>query len=230
RLGLSEADLACGPQLPRYEPASSHLLATQQKPSRLHNNCSGKHTGFLTVAKHLGASISGYVAMAHPVQQAVLTSVARLSGVAAPASGIDGCAAPNFALPLTGFARALAQIAGKKTPGAARILTAMTTYPELVSGTGRMCAKLMRAATGGVAVKMGAEGVYAAMLPGQGLGIAIKIDDGAVRGAEVAVALILEKLGVLDPARSLATAPILNTVGAVVGEVRPSEVLRAIAP
>ena len=228
RIGCSEADLACGPQAPRHEPTLRNMLANQEKPSRLHNNCSGKHAGFLTLAKHLGAPIAGYVAIAHPVQQAVLATLTRLSGVAHPASGIDGCAAPNFAIPLTAFARALAQIAGKKTPGAERILRAMMSYPELVGGSGRFCTQVMRAANGKAAVKVGAEGVYAAMLPTLGLGVAIKIDDGAVRGAEVVLAAVLEKLGVLDAKAGLTRHPITNTVGANVGEIRVATTLATI--
>ncbi len=230
RIGCSESDLACGPQLPRHEPTLRAMLANQEKPSRLHNNCSGKHAGFLTLAKHLGAPIAGYESLAHPVQQAVLVTLVRLSGVAHPASGIDGCAAPNFAIPLTAFARALAQVAGKKTPGAERILQAMMAYPELVAGSGRFCTAVMRAAKGKAAVKVGAEGVYAAMLPELGLGLAVKIDDGAVRGAEVVLAVLLEKLGVLNPGAGLATHPISNTVGTVVGAVRPAQGLREIKP
>ncbi len=229
RIGCSEADLACGPQAPRHEPTLRNMLANQEKPSRLHNNCSGKHAGFLTLAKHLGAPIAGYVNIAHPVQQAVLATLVRLSGVAHPASGTDGCAAPNFAIPLSAFARALAQIAGKKTPGAARILRAMMSYPELVGGSGRFCTQVMRAANGNAAVKVGAEGVYAAILPALGLGVAIKIDDGAIRGAEVALAVVLEKLGVLNPHAGLASHPIVNTVGAIVGEVRAAPGLATIA-
>ncbi|MDR3527437.1 MAG: asparaginase [Rhizomicrobium sp.] len=229
RIGCSEADLACGPQLPRHEPTLRNLLANQEKPSRLHNNCSGKHAGFLTLAKHLGAPIAGYVNISHPVQQAVLATLARLSGVSNPASGIDGCAAPNFAIPLTAFARALAQIAGKKTQGAERILRSMMAYPELVGGSGRFCTQVMRAANGKAAVKVGAEGVYAAMLPELGLGVAIKIDDGAVRGAEVALAVVLEKLGVVKADAGLDSHPITNTVGTTVGYVRVASDLATIA-
>lgn len=228
RIGLREADLACGPHRSRHEPTSDAMIATHENPSRLHNNCSGKHAGFLTLAKHLGAPVENYTALSHPVQQAVLTSLTRLSGVANPASGIDGCAAPNFALPLTAFAHALAQLAAKTTPGGERIVRAMTTHPELVAGTGRFCTEVMKAANGRAAVKVGAEGVYAAMLPELGLGIAIKIDDGAVRGAEVAVALLLEKLGILDPAIGLSAHPIRNTVGMIAGACRPSQGLRGI--
>jgi L-asparaginase II len=225
RIGCREADLACGPQVPRYEPASEEMVRSGEKPSRLHNNCSGKHTGFLSVAKHLKAPVEGYVRLDHPVQQAVLTSLRALSGYVDPASGVDGCAAPNFALPLSAFARALAQISGRRTLGAGRILRAMTAYPELVAGTGRTCTALMRAAHGKAVVKIGAEGVYAAMLPDLGLGVALKIDDGAGRAAETVIAAMLVKLGAIDPAADLIRTPITNTRGDVVGERRPAKEL-----
>ncbi len=230
RIGCSEADLACGAQAPRHEPTSEAMLKRGEKPTRIHNNCSGKHTGFLTLARHLKAPVAGYERLDHPVQQAVLTSLAALSGVADPAHGIDGCAVPNFALPLAAFARALARIAGRRTPGADRILKAMTNHPELVAGTGRSCTAIMRAAKGKAAVKIGAEGVYAGMIPEKGIGIAIKIDDGAVRASEIAIAVLLEKLGVLDGA-GLVRAPVLNTRGSLVGERRPArDLLQAVLP
>jgi L-asparaginase II len=105
RLGCKEADLACGPQPPRHEPTLEAMLTTQTKPSRLHNNCSGKHTGFLTVARYFKVPVAGYVGIAHPVQQAVIAALQRLSGVRDASWGVDGCAAPNFAIPLTAFAR-----------------------------------------------------------------------------------------------------------------------------
>ena len=225
RIGCREAELACGPQPPRYQPALEEMLRSGEKPTKLHNNCSGKHTGFLTLAKHLKAPAEGYVDVAHPVQQAVLASLAKLSGVIDPAWGVDGCAAPNFALPLAAFARALAQIAGRRTVGAGRILRAMMSHPELVGGTGRSCTALMRAAHGKAAVKVGAEGVYAAMLPEPGLGIAIKIDDGAARASETAIAAILAGLGVIDAGMELVRGPLLNTRGDAVGERRPARAL-----
>jgi len=225
RIGCREADLACGPQAPRYEPALQEMLRSGGKPTRLHNNCSGKHTGFLTLARHLKAPVAGYVDVAHPVQKAVVESLSRLSGVADLAWGVDGCAAPNFALPLAGFARALAQIAARRTPGADRVLRAMMSHSELVAGTGRSCTLLMRAARGKAAVKVGAEGVYAAMLPETGLGIALKIDDGAVRASETAIAAILAKLGAIEPDMELVRGPVLNTRGQAVGERRPAQAL-----
>lgn len=230
RIGCRESDLACGPQPPRYEPALEEMLRAGEKPTRLHNNCSGKHTGFLALAKHLRAPLAGYVDVAHPVQQAVLTSLKSLCGVSDPPWGVDGCAAPNFALPLSAFARALAQIAGRRTLGAGRILRAMTSHPELVAGTGRSCTLIMRAARGKAAVKVGAEGVYAAMLPEAGLGIALKIDDGAGRAAETVVAAMLAKLGVIGEDNEFLRSPLLNTRGETVGERRPAKAIAEARP
>ncbi|MDE2162150.1 MAG: asparaginase [Alphaproteobacteria bacterium] len=229
RIGLSEDDLACGPQAPRYEPTLEAMLKVGGKPSKLQNNCSGKHAGFLTLARYWNTSAAGYERVDHPVQKAVATSLRTLSGVEELPWGVDGCAAPNFALPLTGFARALAKLAGYKTKGAERILRSMMAHPELVAGSGRSCTAIMRASGGHAAVKIGAEGVYAGILPERGLGIALKIDDGAARAAETAIAAILDKLGVLgDGARDLLVAPVTNTRGATVGERRPAPALAEI--
>jgi L-asparaginase II len=226
RIDCGESDLACGPQAPRYEPASEAMIRRGDKPTRIHNNCSGKHTGFLTVARHWNLATAGYEHVDHPVQQAVATSLRELSGVSELPWGVDGCAAPNFALPLGGFARALAKLAGGKTPGATRILRSMLAHPKLVGGTGRACTGLMRAAAGRAAVKIGAEGVYAGIVPEYGLGIALKIDDGAARAAETTIAAILDKLGVLgDGAREFLHAPVVNSRGATVGERRPAPAL-----
>ena len=226
RIGCSESDLACGPQPPRYEPALEEMLRLGEKPTRLHNNCSGKHTGFLTVVRHWGIATAGYERFEHPVQQAVAKALRDLSGVKEFAHGVDGCAAPNFALPLAGFARALAQLAGWRTVGASRITRAMIAHPQLVAGTGRTCSALMRAAKGRAAVKVGAEGVYAAIIPESGLGVALKIDDGAGRAAETAIAAVLTKLGILDDsANEYVVSPVLNTRGAIVGERRPAPAL-----
>jgi L-asparaginase II len=226
RIGCSESDLVCGPQPPRYEPAWEEMLRRGETPTRLHNNCSGKHTGFLTVARHWNLPVEGYAHVEHPVQQAVANSLRALSGVADLPCGVDGCAAPNFALPLAGFARALAKLAGQRTPGAERILRAMTSHPELVAGTGRACTALIRAAEGRAVVKVGAEGVYAGMILERGLGIALKIDDGATRAAETAVAAVLLSLKVAnETARAFSRAPVLNTRGETVGERRPAPAL-----
>ncbi|HEX4078844.1 MAG TPA: asparaginase [Rhizomicrobium sp.] len=240
RLGLSERDLACGAHPVRYEPLAEEMIRCGEKPTRIHNNCSGKHTGFLTVARHWNIATAGYERHEHPVQQAVAKTLGELAGIAQELPwGVDGCAAPNFALPLHAFARALAQFADpaglppRRTQAMQRIVAATIAHPELVAGTGRVCTALMRAGKGRVAVKTGAEGVYAAIIPGAGLGIALKIDDGAGRAAETAIAYLLDRMGLVDHAavRDLVHAPIRNTRDTVTGERRPAAALmQALLP
>lgn len=234
RLGLSENDLACGAHASRYEPVAEAMIRRGENPTRLFNNCSGKHTGFLTVARHWDIATKGYEQPNHPVQRAVATTLSELCDAGELPFGIDGCAAPNFATSLKQFARAAARMAApemleaQRAAAARRIIAAMIAHPELVSGTGRVCAILMRASNGQAAVKAGAEGFYAAWIPEPGLGIAIKIDDGAGRAAETVVAAILNSLKLLDgsdTAQAILRAPILNTRGAVVGERRPASAL-----
>lgn len=235
-IGCDESDLACGPHPPRHEPTWVEMIRRGEKPTRLHNNCSGKHAGFLTVAKHWDIAAKGYERFDHPVQQEVKATLSRLSDVSNLPFGIDGCTAPNFALPLQGFARALAKLADPSSldpvlgDAAGKIVQAMVRFPELVSGTGRACASLMRSSGGRAAVKAGAEGVYAGIVLELGLGIALKIDDGAARAAETAIAHLLDRLGLLGndkPARTILNAPVLNTRGETVGERRASDVLRS---
>jgi L-asparaginase II len=238
RIGCQESDLACGPHAVRYEPVAEAMLRAGEKPTRIHNNCSGKHTGFLTVARHWNIATEGYERHDHPVQQAVAKVLGELCGVTEPLPwGIDGCTAPNFALPLAAFARALAKLADpsslaeSRAKAIRRLVGAMTAHPELVAGTGRSDTILMRAAKGRAATKAGAEAYYAAIVPESGLGMALKIDDGAGRGAETAIASIVETLGLLhgdQAALELAQAPILNTAGGIVGERRPSAILREL--
>jgi L-asparaginase II len=226
RIGCGESDLACGAHASRYEPVAEDMIRRSQKPTRIFNNCSGKHTGFLTVARHWDIATRGYELHDHPVQRAIAKALAELTGIESEFPwGVDGCAAPNFAVPLGAQARAFARMTGARGE---RIVRAMMAHPELVSGTGRTCAILMHSANGRAAVKTGAEGFFAGMLPELGLGIAIKIDDGAGRAANAVMAAMLEKFGVLgsdEAAREILNGPILNTVDAVVGERRVTEVL-----
>lgn len=223
RIGCGESDLACGAHPSRYEPVAEAMIKRGERPTRIHNNCSGKHTGFLTVARHWDIATKGYERHDHPVQTAVAKRFAELADVAQDMPwGIDGCAAPNFAVPLGAQAKAFARVVDT------RPIRAMMAHPELVSGTGRTCAILMRSAQGRAAVKTGAEGFFAGFIPELGLGIAIKIDDGAGRAADTVMAAMLEKFGVLggdEAARNILRAPILNTVGAVVGERRVAAAL-----
>ena len=207
-LGMGEDDLRCGPQWPDDRPAQAELIKADARPCQVHNNCSGKHCGFLMLNKHLGGGPE-YVLPDHPVQRAVLAAYEEVTGETSPGYGIDGCSAPNFAASLQGVARAMAWFASAhqrsdtQSRAAARLVSAMHEHPELVAGETRACTELMRAMDG-VAIKTGADGVYTAILPRQGLGIAIKIADGATRASEAMMAQLLIRLGVLDPAHPAA--------------------------
>lgn len=227
RIGCTADDLACGPQAPRFEPDFGAMVEAGEQPNRLHNNCSGKHAGFLTLARHLGADTAGYVDYGHPVQQAVTAALSRLSGVEDVPHVIDGCAAPNYFLPMIAFAQALARLG--TLAGGRRLIDAMIRHPELVAGTKRACTALTQACHGKAAVKTGAEGVFAAILPEAGLGVAVKIDDGASRASETAIATLLIGLGIADEsAAAFVDVPILNTRTCEVGRRQAAVALRHI--
>ncbi|MDO6523045.1 asparaginase [Shimia thalassica] len=231
-LGKSDEDFRCGPQEPRDIAVRDALIRKDNPVCRYHNNCSGKHSGFLTLTKYLNAG-PDYVAVDHPVQKAVKAAFEEVTQEDTPGYGIDGCSAPNFATTMHGMARAMAFFAGANPDGgarenaAAKLTRAMATYPELVAGEGRACTDLMRAMDHKVAVKTGAEAYFIAIVPEKKMGVAVKILDGSTRGAECAIASILVRLGVLDPAHPLAqkyiNAPIQNWDGLVTGRMKPVE-------
>jgi L-asparaginase II len=229
KIGCSVSDLACGAHCPMHDATANEMVARGEKWTPLHNNCSGKHTGFMTVARMIGAPVAGYEQPGHPVQRQVERTFSELSEVPGPLPyGIDGCTVPNFAVPLRALALAFARIADpanlapSRAEACRRIFSAMTAHPELVAGTGRACTRLMRQSPA-IAVKTGAEGVFVAILPSLGLGAALKVDDGAGRAAETTIAALLIALGALPDegaAENLAHAPVLNTRGRTVGERR----------
>ncbi len=231
QLGLSDSDFRCGSQEPADLPARDELIKTDNSPCQVHNNCSGKHAGFLTLNQHLGAG-SEYVEIDHPVQQACLTAFEEVTGMASPTYGIDGCSAPNFATTVHGLARAMGWFASahersdRSSEAAAALTSAMASHPDLVAGETRACTNLMRAMGGKVAIKTGAEAVFVAILPEKKLGVAVKIVDGATRASECAIASILVGLGVLEAdhpeTRKYMNAPLLNRRGIDCGAVRPS--------
>lgn len=203
RLGLGPADLACGPHAPMHEPTARRLVREGDEPTRLHNNCSGKHAGMLALAIHRGWSTDGYEGAEHPVQRRIASEIVRWSGVPETRllEGVDGCGVVCFGLPLRSIARAgaaLAVAAAEGEPGPARVVSAMQDHPWMVAGTDRLCTELMRATEGRILAKVGAEGVYCAFLPNRGLGVAIKVEDGARRAAEVSLVALLARLGLLD--------------------------------
>lgn len=230
-IGMTDDDFRCGPQQPGDIAARDALICAHESPCQYHNNCSGKHSGFLTLNKHIGGDPE-YVDPDHPIQKSILEGFESLTGVTSPGFGIDGCSAPNFATTLEGMARAMAFFAtaqegqGVRASAAARLRDAMVAYPELVAGEGRACTELMRAMDGRVALKTGAEAFFVAIIPEKGWGIALKIADGSTRGAECAIASILVKYGLLDAehsaTRKRTNAVIRNWRGIETGMIRPA--------
>lgn len=201
-LGLAEADFRCGSHEPDDRAERLRLIRAGEAPCQFHNNCSGKHAGFLTLARHLRAG-PDYVAIDHPVQVAARAAFEDLTAETSPGWGVDGCSAPNHASTLAGLARAMAAFAAATGGGDARdramhrLTRAMIAHPGMVAGEGRACTELMQAAGGRAAIKTGAEGVFVAILPDLRLGLALKIADGATRASEAAVTALLVRLGVV---------------------------------
>ena len=230
-LGLADDAFRCGPQEPADREAMEALIRAHEQPCQVHNNCSGKHAGFLTLARHLGAGPE-YIDPDHPVQKACLAAFEEITGESSPGYGIDGCSAPNFATSLQGMARAMAHFAAAPDDSAeAQLHGAMRQHPELVAGEGRSCTELMRAMDGRVALKTGAEGFFIAIIPERRMGIALKAACGTTRAAECAIAALLVRLGVLDAAHPATlkrmNAPILNRRDVVTGMLKPAEGLLA---
>lgn len=209
-MGLSDDDLRCGAHVPSDRPTAEAMARAGEKPCQVHNNCSGKHAGFLMLARHLGAGPE-YVEVDHPVQVAAKAAFEEVTGEVSAGWGVDGCSAPNFACSLEGLARAMGAYAaaggqsGTRAAAQARLVAAMMAHPELVAGEGRACTELMRACAGRAALKTGAEGVYVGILPGaRPLGFALKVEDGATRAAEAVTAALLVRLGALEASHPVA--------------------------
>tara|TARA_R110002020_G_scaffold247041_2_gene460988 strand:+ start:29819 stop:30907 length:1089 start_codon:yes stop_codon:yes gene_type:complete len=230
-LGLTDDAFRCGPEESRDREMKVQQIRAYESPCRIHNNCSGKHAGFLTLSRHLGGD-ENYVAPDHPVQRACLEAFEDVTQETSPGFGTDGCSAPNYAATLHGIARAMAHYAAAPEGSAeARLHQAMRLHPELVAGEGRACTELMRACDGKVALKTGAEGFFIAIIPGRGIGIALKATCGTTRAAEAAITALLVRLGVLD-ANHPATlkrinAPIKNWDGLTTGVLKPAAGLLA---
>lgn len=233
RIGRGEEDLECGAHPPLHLDSADSLVQSGTGPSPMHNNCSGKHCGFLTAAHHLGYDSKGYVGYQHPVQQRVLGILEQMTGLdlgAAP-RGTDGCGIPVIGIPLGNVALAMARLADPsdqpdhRQEAAARICSAMIAEPHMVAGTGRFDTRVIRAMDGKAVVKGGAEGVHCAAIPGAGVGICVKAEDGAKRAAEAVMAHLLDRFGVLEEKSAndigdLLAPIIYNHAGAEVGRIR----------
>jgi L-asparaginase II len=236
RAGLNEAHLRCGAHLPFNEKESERMLRAGEHPTQLHNNCSGKHAAMLAHAKHIEADIADYDSIENPVQQSILETISLFSGVPTDdiGIGVDGCAAPNFALPLDAMAKSFLNLISppesfQKEVRAAcvRLVGAMMGFPELIGGNERLDTILMQAAPGKLISKVGADGVWlCAVIPNErwptGLAIAMKVEDGDDRRARPVVAVeLLKKFGVLsnEDLPELSPMPVKNRRGDTVGRV-----------
>ncbi|MDQ6435895.1 asparaginase [Mesorhizobium sp. LHD-90] len=240
RAGLDGMALECGTHWPSHQDSTLALARSGGKPNDLHNNCSGKHSGFICTCVHLGFDHRGYVGAGHRSQRMVRQAMEEVTGARHDSdnSGIDGCSIPTYAVPLKdlaiGFAKMLTGngFSPARAAAAKRLTEACMAEPFYVAGTGRADTRLMQAAPGRIFVKIGAEGVYCAGVPELGFGIALKAADGGERAAEVMVASVLSRLLKGDETLSkrlgeMARPPVLNRRGVAVGMLRPAEALMA---
>ena len=234
-LGLDEGALQCGAHPPQDPDTRASLAREGREPSALHNNCSGKHAGFLALARHLGEDPARYLDPASRVQSRVRRALVEVSGVPEEALGLalDGCSAPTYRLPLAALAASFARVTSPASDGAPaqrraaceRMTAAVAAHPELLAGRhGRLCTAIVEASGGRLFPKIGAEGVYAVGERGADRALAVKIDDGAKRALQAVVVALCRRLGlvtegeygVLSP---WVEAPLANWVGREVGRI-----------
>ncbi|PYS86330.1 MAG: L-asparaginase [Acidobacteria bacterium] len=237
KVGLKESDLQCGVHLPFNETESERLLRANAEINQLYNNCSGKHAAMLAFARRINADTDRYLLSQSPVQQAIQKTISIFCEVPTEgiAIGIDGCCAPNFALPLSAMARGFLNLVAPRDDfaddvvrsAAARVVSAMLNHPELIGGSERLDTMLMKAASRKLISKVGADGVWlCGIMPSdqfpKGAAIAVKIEDGDDKRARPVVAVkVLKQLGILssDALPELSPMPIKNRRGDIVGRV-----------
>jgi len=236
RCGLDESTLECGVHWPSERPVLLAMARAGQEPTAIHNNCSGKHAGFLCTCRHRGLPTKGYVGAVHPFQEVERQTLEEVTSAPHDDSNraTDGCSIPTYAIPLEALARGFARmVSGRGLPpgrarAARRLVDACMAEPFYVAGTGRACTELMKLAPGRIFVKTGAEGVFCGGLPELGFGFALKCDDGATRASEAMVASLLSKLLDFDPELSgrldrFASRKLHNWNGIETGEIRAAE-------
>lgn len=238
--GRSETDLECGAHWSFDQATIIAQARSLDRPTALHNNCSGKHSGFVCTCAHMGEDTKGYSTYDHPLQQSIRAIMADLTGaVLGPDNcGTDGCSIPTYAVPLSGLARGFAKLgmgqglAPIRAAAARRLIAACMAEPFYVAGTKRFCTRLMQVAPGKIFAKTGAEGVFCAVLPDKGLSFAVKAEDGATRAAEAMIAALLARYFEPDSEEQanlmgLANHGMRNWNGIEVGTVRVTDVLFA---
>lgn len=232
KAGVDASALRCGAHAPSYEPAAASLAAAGEKPSALHNNCSGKHAGILAACAHLGLDVEDYLEPEHGVQRYIAAFCGRAFDEDPERwpVGVDGCGIPIFATSLRSAATAFMRLAtldgfsaaDARALGAVR--DAMLAEPAYVGGTGRFDTALMAQTNGAIACKAGAEGVHGDALLRLGAGLALKVVDGNGRAAPCATLAFLRALDAIEPHESAALASfaepaVRNVAGRTVGKI-----------
>ena len=233
RAGRDLSALECGAHWSADQATLIHQARTLERPTALHNNCSGKHSGFICACCHMGTDPAGYVGYEHPLQREIRDVMANLTGTALGADncGTDGCSIPTYAVPLKSLAHGFAKMATgtglgpERAKASRRLIEACMAEPFYVAGTGRTCTTIMEIASGKIFAKTGAEGVFCAAIPDQGIAIAVKCEDGTTRAAEAMIAGLLarqfESDGEIHAAlMALANRSMRNWNGLHVGDVR----------
>jgi L-asparaginase II len=238
RAGLDHTALECGAHWPAHPPSARALARSGAVATALHNNCSGKHAGFLCAACAMGIDHRGYIGPDHPIQREVKAVIESLSEsvIGEDRVAIDGCSVPTWALPLTDLARAFARfgtgqsLQPKRAEAARRLRAACASEPWFVAGSGRFCTEVMSHFGERVFVKTGAEGVFCAALPEHGLGVALKCDDGATRAAQIVMVAMIARYAKLANADHVLLARLMrptlrNWNGTAIGTLRPTTAL-----
>lgn len=233
RTGLDEADLECGGHLPYHKESAEECVRRGDAGLAVYNMCSGKHSAFLVTAKVLGEATRNYIDRDHPAQQRVSAAIREMTGwdISRSPWAVDGCSIPTIGLPLHALARGAANIADAhahapaRQAAIARIRAAIAAEPFMIAGDGRACSDIISCIGDKAFVKFGAEGVFFAPLFSLGLGLALKVRDGATRAADTAIASLLHNLGLLDGAAEEKLAGYLSTTlanwrGTPIGTVR----------
>lgn len=235
RLDLSVNDLENGSAFPMFDPAKCRMISDQSGPTRLHQNCSGKHTGMLTHSKYINADTKGYSEYGHASQIAWMNTLSELVDI--DVRGLewerDGCGLPAICMPMERLAYGCAlfarpeRVEGRRGQAMSKIVEAIASAPDMIAGTDRCDTAVNVATSGKIIVKTGAEAVYAGIVPEQGVGFALKIDDGTSRGSEVALGALLKHIGAVEGPiyQSLSRyfqPEIMNSQGILTGRILPS--------
>jgi L-asparaginase II len=232
RAGRDLSALGCGAHVPMSDDSAFEMRRAGIKPTALTNNCSGKHAGMVATCVHCGHAVENYLSLDHPLQIGIARALEDFTNASMRAdnAGIDGCSAPNWAIPLANLARAFATlitcdgVPHDRAEHCRRLVAACMSEPNLVAGPGRLDTRVMTALPGRIYMKTGAEAVYVGAFPASGLAFALKIDDGTKRASEAVAEAILQRVfGAAGKFGGL--GPITNWMRTQTGELREGEAL-----